>query len=191
MLLDVLNVIWATTHVMTQITLLPDQYFPYPVEREGITAMSFHREFWRSDSDCSFKGVMVPFTRDWDEEVDNIYSKSVIPAEPDKTAGHAFLVNKKVCPGKEPEDIFRVDSTTRVRIERVRQTHVHDRTIAAFDLTAMRQDQQPKWFAQVMSRIERLAAADNPVAKNFLAELKAAAERKAPGAPTQEHHISP
>jgi hypothetical protein len=154
-----------------------------PEDRGTVIAMQAHREWWRKDSNCQFYGVMVPYVRDWSETIKHGDIETVIPPEPDTTAGQAIVFTKKVCEGKEDEPIFLVDDVPRAKFKLVKS-----RQLTASDVGSMRPEFVPKWLPQVLSRIERVAVTD-PVAKSAMADinayeanLQARAKEKAPGA---------
>lgn len=87
----------------------------------------------------------MPYARTWEETVNNGYVESVLPPEPDKLASYAFAINKKECPGKEAEAMFRVAA----RIGGaggVRRVEAKYFRIDAVELGALREDQRPKWL---------------------------------------------
>lgn len=158
----------GVTSAIPELVLITDENYSFPAERDAVVAVSYHLDWFKSDSECKFTGLMVPFVRDWTVEVDNNYSKTTIPAEPDVTAGHAFIINKKSCPGKEPEFVFRVDETSWVNGKAKPGAIKWAARQTMLDFRSMREDQRPKWLNQVMERIDRVATTDN-AAKDFLA----------------------
>lgn len=140
---------------------------PAPEDRDTVIAMQAHREWWRKDSDCQFYGVMVPYVRDWSETVKHGDIETVIPPEPDTTAGQAIVFTKKSCEGKADEPIFLVDDVSRAKFKLVKS-----RQLTASDVGSMRPEFVPKWLPQVVSRIERVAATD-PAAKSAMADINA------------------
>ena len=97
-------------------------------------------------------GLMVPFARDWPETQKYGDIETINPPAPDKIAGRAFLINRKVCPGKADEAIFRVADRWRSAGKLLEKHH-----FGAEDLSGMREEYRPKWLPQVLARIERLA----------------------------------
>lgn len=165
---DILNLVFATGVVASSVQLYSSDDYKAPAQREGIIAISLHREFYRDDGQgkCEFKGVMVPFVRDWDEVRTGGDSghETVIHADPDTTAGMAVLVNERICEGKEPEVILRGGDKYRLTEGgNFYKKHV----VMATDLPSTPQEQRPRWVAQVLERIARLAASDE-VAARFL-----------------------
>lgn len=161
---DVFNLMLLGASMLANITLYPEaDTMPYPKEG-SVTSVSFHREWWRDDGKCHFHGVMVPYARDWEERVNDGVTETVLPPEPDKIAGMAIIVNRKECPGKPAEAMFRVHTELRAPWHR----YFAVAQIQATELSSLREDQRPKWLAQVMKTIEGSAANDNRSAKEFL-----------------------
>jgi hypothetical protein len=154
---------------------------------DSVTAISMHREWWRDESKCKFLGVMVPFARDWPETIKHGDIETVNPPEPDKIAGQAFIINRKVCPDKPDEAIFRVAEGWRNQGKLLEKHH-----FAAHDLYGMREEYRPKWLPQVLARIER-AAQHNGQAKAFLDFTTAAeaARTSAASVPNSANEANP
>ena len=166
---DVINLIFAAGVAVSGINLYSSADTRIADTRESVQAVTFHREFYRSDSHCEFRGVMVPFVRDWDIVRSNAESgvEAVQKAEPDETAGQAFLINEKICDGQS-QALMRGDDLWRLREG---GTLYRKKSITATDLLTTAKDQQPKWLIQVLDRLARLAPND-PVAAKFLATSK-------------------
>lgn len=163
-MLDLFNIIFLAATLVSNITLYSDSEYLYPKERESVVAVSSYREWWRADGKgkCKYTGLMVPYVRDWEEVVNHGDSmETTLPPEPDKTAGHAIIINRKVC-GESVEPMFRVASLVGV-VDGYRTQF----PVAVFDVTEMRPDQRPKWLGQVLSRIER-ASANDATAREFI-----------------------
>ncbi|AON53143.1 hypothetical protein [Herbaspirillum seropedicae] len=163
-MLDVLNVLNGVvlgSTMLANITLYSDADYEVQRTRElkdVVTVVSAHREWWRDDSKCHFQGVMVPYARDWPETVKNGEIETVLPPEPDKVAGQAFIWNRKICPGKPDEVIYRVSEKWRnpgVFLEK--------HQVTAEDLLSMKVEDRPKWLEQVQARIDRVAQHDEKV----------------------------
>ena len=184
--LTLLNGLFLVGIAASDITLYSDADYIQadPKNRESVTVVSMHREWWRDDSKCKFTGLMVPFVRDWPETTKLGEFEHVNPPEPDKTAGQAFIINRKSCPGKPDEAIFRVADKWRNNGKLLEKHH-----FAASDLSGMREEHRPKWLPQVLARIERVAQQDER-AKAFLDFSAAASAAKvaeaAAGAGTAE-----
>ena len=172
---EILNGLFLAGMMLANITLYSDEDYRFPEDRETVTAVSTHREWWREDGNgkCKYTGVMVPFVRDWEQVIKHGETERVLPPEPDKTAGQAFIINRKVC-GEKVEPVFRV-----TEIWSAKGAYLYKHTVAAYDLTDMRQDQRPQWLEQVLRRVER-AAANNDQAKAFIEFNKTASFEKMP-----------
>lgn len=167
---DILNLIFLGATLVSNITLYSEgdyQFNTTPESRDSVTLVSTYREFWREDGEgkCAYKGLMVPYVRDWEEVIHSREGgDTVLPPEPDKTAGQAFIIHRKECKGKDPEPVLRVAA-----IKRTFGGYLKQHTIYAEDVLAMKPEDRPKWLGQVVSRIERVAQSDE-TAKAFLVE---------------------
>ncbi len=177
--LNILNGLFLVGVMASNITLSSDADYVHvePENRDTVTAISMHREWWRDDSKCKYLGVMVPYVRDWPETIKHGDIETVNPPEPDKTAGQAFIINRKVCPGKPDEAMFRVADGWR-NSGKLLEKH----RFAAQDLYGMREEYRPKWLPQVWARIEQVAQ-HNEQAKAFLNFTAAAVAAKAAETP--------
>jgi len=163
--LNILNGLFLGSTMLANITLYSDA--DYEIQRtyeirDVATLISAHREWWRDESKCKFIGLMVPYARDWPETIRNGEIETVLPPEPDKVAGQAFIINRKVCPGKPDEAIFR--GADRWRNPGI---FLEKHQITAEDLKGMKPQDRPKWFEQVMARIERVSRNDAQI-REFL-----------------------
>lgn len=170
-----LNGVFIAATLLSNIILYADMDYPFPSERESVVAVSMHREFYREDGNgkCKYTGLMVPYVRDWEEVVKHGEIETVLPPEPDKTAGHAFIINQKVC-GDKVEPVFRTGI-----VMRSTGGFLYKHSFAAFDVTEMKIEDRPKWLEQVLRRIERVAAQDAD-AKAFVEFNKKASFPKLP-----------
>jgi hypothetical protein len=121
---------------------------------------------------CDYTGVMVPFVRDWAETLDEGKpTERVLPPDPDTTVGQAYIFTKVVCDGKPAEHVLLVDEDWRA-VTRIADGH----TINAQNYYGIRPDQRPKWFDQVVARIQRVAP-QSQVAQEALADMAAYTEQ--------------
>lgn len=166
-MLDILNVFFLAGVMLSNIVLYSDGDYQFQEARESVVEVSMFREWWRDDGKrkCRYTGVMVPFVRDWELVRRHRESETVLPPEPNKTAGQAFIINRKVC-GEVVEPVFRVADIWSAN--GALREHAQ---FSAYDVTEMRPDQRPKWLDQVLRRIERVAVHDAK-AKKFLADIK-------------------
>jgi len=164
---DFASLIFTIGVVVSQVQLYSSHDYKPPADQDGVVAVTLHREWYRADGSgkCEFKGVMVPFVRDWDVVQNRDGMDEVVQrAEPGKIAGMAFLVNEKVCEGAEPEKLMRGGEKYRL----VAGGNFYKKhTVMASDLLTSPKEQQPRWLIQVFDRLERLAPTD-PVAAQFL-----------------------
>ncbi|MCW3478741.1 hypothetical protein OL229_04040 [Neisseriaceae bacterium JH1-16] len=193
---DVLNLLYLGATMFASIVLYSDADYPTHTtmaEINSVTEVSMHREWWREDGNgrCRYTGLMVPYVRDWDEVVKTRNTETVIPAEPDRVAGQAFIFNKKVCNGKPDEAILRVNADVRTRPVVFEKSQIY-----AQDLIELKVEDRPRWFKQVLQRIQTVAAQDEK-AKAFvestaptLAEMavKDAQRKAAPAAASEPAH---
>jgi len=174
--LNILNGLFLVGVVASNITLYSDADYIHtePGTLNTVTAVSMHREWWRDDSKCKYLGVMVPFARDWPETIKHGDFEAINPPEPDKIVGQAFIINRKVCPDKPDDAMFRVHEGWRNTTGKLLEKH----HFTAQDLYGMREEYRPKWLPQVLARIERVAQHDEQ-AKAFLDFTAAATAAKA------------
>jgi hypothetical protein len=170
-----LNGVFLAATLLSNIILYADEDFLFPAERDAVVAVSMHREFWRDDGNgkCKYTGLMVPYVRDWEEVVKHGEIETVLPPEPNKTAGHAFIINQKVC-GDKVEPVFRAGV-----VMRATGGFLYKHSFAAYDVTEMKVEERPKWLEQVLHRIDRVAVQD-PAAKAFVEFNKKASVPKMP-----------
>lgn len=169
------NGVFLAATLLSNIILYSGQDYPFPDERDSVVAVSMHREFWREDGNgkCKYTGLMVPYVRDWEEVIKHGEIETVLSPEPNKTAGHAFIINKKVC-GEKVEPVFRTGL-----VMRTSGGFLYKHSFAAFDVTEMKVEDRPKWLGQVLARINRVAANDDR-AKAFVEFNRNAAFLKMP-----------
>lgn len=160
------NTLYVGTVLIGNIVLFPDQAYHLhkrPDERDIVQEVSFHAQWYKKDSECKFTGLLVPWVRDWPETINaGREDERVLPPEPDTTAGHAVILDKKICPNKPVEPVFLIDTLNRNFGIMAVSADLH-----FGDPDAMRLDQQPKWLTQVLQRIQR-AADQNPDANDFV-----------------------
>ncbi len=173
-MLDILNLVLLAATMVSNITLYSDEAYPIAEPLDSVTAVSLHREFWREDGNgkCKYTGLMVPFARDWEEEVSNgAAMPNVRPPEPNKVAGQAFIIDRKVC-GEKVEPVLRagfIYSTS----GSLRYKH----TVQVYDVNEMKKPhERPKWLEQVLRRVERTAY-NNSASRDFVVRLKANTEK--------------
>jgi hypothetical protein len=118
-------------------------------------------------STCNAEGVMVPYARDWPETIKRGDQEVVLPPEPDKTVGQAYVFTKMKCKDKPEERVLLVDQDYRA-VTRLAEGH----TLTAQNFYGLKPEERPKWFGQVIQRIER-AVPQNASAKLTLDDIAA------------------
>jgi hypothetical protein len=180
-MLDILNIIFIGANLLADIALYNSVDTAMPPLGTGVAEINFRHEGYTlfnlsvppsEDGKCHYTGLAVPFDRTWDEVVNNGSVEMVLPPEPGKLVGHALIFNKKTCPGKEPEAMFRVATRflplmNKSSLQKGYLTH-------GIQLSNMPADQRPKWLPQVMEAVVK-AAEIEPAAKAFLEYTKQAA----------------
>lgn len=183
-MLDILNAVYLAAILFSSITLYPSDETPVPLEKDKYVQLKLHREYWREDGNgkCSFEGVLVPYTRNWSEEIHRGDETMILPPEPEKIAGYVVVVNRKVCAGKEPEAILRAGiPSTRKPFFGKRQVDLHT-FFQAGDMLETPADKIPPWFPQVIERM--IALAKNDVdAKKFIVDSLPELNKALPGLP--------
>lgn len=176
-ILNMLNIggtaVMAGVQALAGITVHAEEDYNYTPELE--VAREFHgRHHWMNDDAkrCKFSGVMVPFSRDWEERKTNGEGiEEVIAPMPDKMIGNAFILNKRICVDAPPENIFRMATKSRgFGFQRV----VEGAPLTTYNLHEMNPGQLPLWAPQILNRLERLAnePATAPAVKLFVAETQ-------------------
>lgn len=151
--------------LLGDLTLFASDSYYYPKERDAVVAIEGVRSRMMDDGKgkCVFKGILVPFTRDWDETKVEHGETKVIPATPDETAAYATLINEKVCVNMEPVKMFSIGIYHKNLLSRLPD----GQSFIVYDLYQMKTNNTPRWFSQVLDRIERVAKTDG-VAKAFV-----------------------
>ncbi|MGN6084433.1 hypothetical protein [Trinickia sp.] len=152
------HAIYIAGALVGSVILWPDQTYPLhkaPEEREMVEVVGFHPQWYKADSKCHYSGLIVPYVRDWPETVRHSQGDEVLPPDLEHTAGHAVILDKKTCPGKDNESVFLVDAVERNFGAIGGGTDFH-----FDDPDTIKPEYKPKWLPQVMQRIERIAAHD-------------------------------
>jgi hypothetical protein len=164
------HAIYIAGALVGSVILWPDQtYHLYkaPEEREMVTVVGFHPQWYKADSKCHYAGLIVPYVRDWPETVRHGQEEEVLAPDLEHTAGHAVILDRKTCPGKEDEKVFLVDAVERNFGALGGGTDFH-----FDDPDTIKPEYKPKWLPQVMQRIARIAEHDEN-AKEFLETISA------------------
>ncbi|RKP47514.1 hypothetical protein [Trinickia fusca] len=164
------HAIYIAGALVGSVILWPDQTYPLhkaPEEREMVEVAGFHPQWYKADSKCHYTGLIVPYVRDWPETVRHGQEEEVLPPDLEHTAGHAVILDRKTCPGKEDEKVFLVDAVERNFGALGGGTDFH-----FDDPDTIKPEYKPKWLPQVMQRIERIAEHDEN-AKDLLETITA------------------
>ena len=152
------HAIYIAGALVGSVILWPDHTYSLhkaPEEREMVTVVGFHPQWYKADSKCHYTGLIVPYVRDWPETVRRGQEEEVLPPDLEHTAGHAVILDKKTCPGKEDEKVFLVDAVERNFGFLGGGTDFH-----FDDPDTIKPEYKPKWLPQVMQRVERIAEHD-------------------------------
>lgn len=143
-----------------------------PVEAKPITS------FFSAERHCRFTGVAVPYERDWEIVSENTmtHTKTVIPAALGKIHEYAIILNKKTCPGREPERLFVSGSGSTAVWKNIGL--LEGRKIMVSTIGKAPED-QPRWLPQVMKVVEA-AEPTQPFVKDFLEYSRAGASEAKP-----------
>ncbi|MBX9346031.1 hypothetical protein K5M36_02920 [Chromobacterium vaccinii] len=159
---------WSAAMAFSVTLHLSQTYYPN-VNLNDVDTVTVVRAYkggpWFST--CNAEGVAVPYARDWPETIHQGKQDVVLPPEPDKTVGQAYIFTKMKCKDKPEEPVLLVDQDYRA-VTRLAEDH----TLTAQNFYGLRPDQRPKWFAAVLQRLER-AASKNPDAKRVLDDIAA------------------
>lgn len=158
--LNVLNVsstlMLAGVHALAGLNIHAAETYNYGPELEVAREFRGKPHMWNAEhKGCRFSGVMVPFSRTWEEKLMRGSDEVVSPPMPDKLLGHAILLNRKQCGDAAPVKIMRVGAEPRsLGFQRM----VEGKMVITYDLGEMTRDQLPPWLPQVMERLEKLSA---------------------------------
>ena len=165
-MLPLLDLAYLAGILLNSITMYPDGDTLVPLEKDAVVQMSYYREWWREDGKCEFKGVLVPYTRTWPEEVQRGGDTAILPPEPDKIAGYVGVVNRKACKDKPEEAILRA-GLARPHKPFFGELHIDKASFFPAGDMLDPAAQIPPWLPQVVERMEMLAP-KNEVARSFL-----------------------
>ncbi|MBK3780035.1 hypothetical protein G3A43_07180 [Paraburkholderia aspalathi] len=170
------HAIYIAGALVGSVILWPDQTYPLhkaPEEREIVEVVGFHPQWYKADSKCHYSGLIVPYVRDWPETIRHGDQEEVLPPDLDHTAGHAVILDKKTCPGKDDEQVFLVDAVERNFGFLGGGTDFH-----FDDPDTIKPEYKPKWLPQVMQRLARVAEHDEN-AKELLTSVDALEKTRA------------
>ncbi|ACC75938.1 hypothetical protein PPMP20_17875 [Paraburkholderia phymatum] len=171
------HAIYIAGALVGSVVLWPDQTYPLhkaPEERETVTVVGFHPQWYKADSKCHYSGLIVPYVRDWPETINAGRSdERVLPPDLDRTAGHAVILDTKTCPGKEDEKVLLVDAVERNFGALGGGTDFH-----FDDPDTIKPEYKPKWLPQVMERLQRVAE-HNDNAKEMVTAITQLEQKRA------------
>lgn len=174
------HAIYIAGALVGSVILWPDQTYPLhkaPEEREIVEVVGFHPQWYKADSKCNYTGLIVPYVRDWPETVRRGQEEEVLPPDLEHTAGHAVILDKKTCPGKDDEKVFLVDAVERNFGALGGGTDFH-----FDDPDTIKPEYKPKWLPQVMQRLQRIGEHDDN-AKEMVASIAQLEQKRAEQAP--------
>lgn len=175
-MLDVINLIFLGAMALANIVLHNTADTPLPAAKGEVVTIAFREEAYNvmdawgmrdTSGFCRWTGVAIPYARTWEETVSNGYVETVLSSEPDKIAGYALLINKKQCPGKADEAMFRVATMIEPPTSRFKGTLMMGYAGRFVQLASLREDERPRWLPQVLGALAN-AAKTNPAAKEFV-----------------------
>lgn len=151
--------------LLGDLTLFASGSYYYPKERDAVVAIEGSRSRMMDDGKgkCVFKGILVPFARDWEESKVERGETKIVPAAPEETAAYATLINEKICSNMAPVKMFSIGVYHKNLMRRLPD----GQSFIVYDLYQMKTENAPRWFSQVLDRIERVAKTD-AVAKAFV-----------------------
>lgn len=118
--------------------------------------------------DCTYTGIVTPYVRDWEEVVDNGYTKTVNPPDLTSPQGFAVVLTTKKCEGKPQEQVAFVGVVHRASWIK---TFYERTSVKVVALQGIPVELRPQWLPQVSNRVEARAAAGDMKAKEFLDSL--------------------
>lgn len=124
-----------------------------------VRQVEFKRLRQVDDPSCVFKGVMVPYARDWDEVTETAYGQQVRKAAPDDVGGYAIVLDKKVC-DTSVEKVAYVDSYFGGIFGRMTAGLQRD----ANDLSVLHGEARPRWLEQVARYLDEKGYPDEAAA---------------------------
>lgn len=155
------DLIFLIVLLTTNVTLYADQDYPFPATLDEVVEVKLHRESWREDGTCWYTGLMVPYTK----PVEAPESAHRPGDAAEVVEGYAVVLNQKTC-ADTVQTIERLGVAPHSKGGFLKQNFM-----TAVDGQELKPEQRPAWYAQVMDRIERLAAQDDK-AQAFLARSR-------------------
>lgn len=143
---------------------------------ESATPSTYKPYHYRSDQDCLFSALTVPYERTWPEEIKRADGEvTVLPPEPGKIAGYISVIFKKTCPGGVTQALLRAGRQQTVTgrgtiltraLSSDKTTYfmnTWDNALDSRDMIDPGRKEVPKWWPQVVARLAHLASTDAKV----------------------------
>ncbi|MCG2576489.1 hypothetical protein LZ012_05715 [Dechloromonas sp. XY25] len=184
----VLNLVFIGASLLADIKLYNTMDTKFPQQLGQIIPIMFREEGYNlftlstppyEDGKCKYTGFAVPYERTWEEVTESGGVRVVNPPEPGKITGYAMVINKKTCPGKEPEPMFRVDTRDERGILFNKGQMQKGYFIVSRNYASLKEEDRPKWIEQALVVLDK-ASATNLEAKAFMDYTREAATKAAP-----------
>lgn len=143
------------------------KYASWENDLNAIQPMTFKRSSLREEGACAFEGVLIPWTRTWEQKTMSGGVESVLPPEPNKIAGYAAVVYSKKCPDQPAQKILHVGPQEDIGMTQGKAVVVNNMPARTMDLFSSNQNLRPQWVPQVVERATQLATS-NRAAKIFI-----------------------
>lgn len=166
MIVDLLANIVYTAALLTYGSTLSVPIEPTPLHGVATVETQPIASYFSSERKCRYSGLAVPYERDWETEDINPLTrvKSIVPAQPGEVEEIAIIINKKTCPGKEPERML-LQGVVRDKIWDVGGKGIGWHIMLTS--VSQKEEERPKWFDQVLNVITAAKDTDHR-AKEFL-----------------------
>lgn len=183
----ILNLAFIGASLLADVKLYNTMETQMPQQLGQVQSIMFREEGYNlftlstppsEDGKCKYTGFAVPYERTWEEVTQAGDVQVVNPPEPGKITGYAMVINKKACPGKEPEAMFRVATRDERGVLFNKGQMQKAYFIISRNYASLREDERPKWIEQVMSVLDTVSAS-NPEAKAFMDYTRGAGTKAA------------
>ena len=169
-MLDALNAIFLAANIAAQtLNVVARADEDILIENNvKVYAISMTEQAPMWTNKCKYKGVIVEYARDWEEE--DRRTGFTLPPEPDKPIGYALILTEERCPEEEARPIFNTDSKFFTPLFGKDYVIREGGPMDTRDYMSQREEDRPKWMPQVLRTIES-EADRNPAARSFLDEM--------------------
>lgn len=167
--LQIIDLFFAIVVAVVNVNLYHFEDTPFPTTLDTVAYVQFTEDegffsyFGDPYQKCRYLGMLVPYERDWTEVEGRNGTEFVREPELGKIEAYAVVVNRKVCPGQDPEPVLLIANDYPAPWLK----NFHERTIAASSPDNANPDNVPKWYPQAVRRIYE-AVDTNPEAKKFV-----------------------